>query len=94
VTGTALTVPINMTGFSATSGGAYTLSSTNPLDTSNSSPLSGAPEAINGVKINGNSVATSLASITPTTVNASGNSFNYTVPAYSSVAIVLSGTFQ
>jgi hypothetical protein len=92
-TGSAINAPIALTGFTATGGQAYTLSSTNPTDTSVNSTTSAAPTTINNVKIDGNNVAASLASIQPTTVNASGTSFSYNVPAYSSVAIVLSGSF-
>ncbi len=93
VTGSPITTPIALNGFNATSGQAYTLSSTNPLDKSASSVTSTAPTTINGVKLNGMNVASSLASVQPTSVNVSGTSFNYTIPAYSSVAIVLNGSF-
>lgn len=93
-TAASITAPIVLNGFTSTSGQAYTLSSTNPLDISAVSATSSAPTTINGVKINGANVASSLASIQPTAVVANGTSFNYSVPAYSSVAIILSGTFQ
>ena len=93
ITGSPITTPIALNGFNASSGQAYTLSSTNPLDKSAASVTSAAPTTINGVKLNGMNVAGSLASIQPTAVSVNGTSFNYTIPAYSSVAIVLDGNF-
>lgn len=93
LTGSPINAPIALNGFNATSGQAYTLSSTNPLDKSAASVTSAAPTTINGVKIDGNNVAGSLATIQPTNIAVSGTSFNHNIPAYSSVAIVLSGSF-
>lgn len=93
LTGSAITTPIALNGFTASGGQAYTLASTNPLDQSSTSARSAAPTTINGAKINAMNVAGSLAAIQPTPVTANGTSFSYTVPAYSSVAIVLGGSF-
>ncbi len=93
LTSSAITTPIALNGFSASSGQAYVMSSTNPLDQSAASMTSSAPTTINGVKINAMNVNASLSSIQPVNVPVNGTSFNYTIPAYSSVAIVLSGSF-
>ncbi len=89
----AITMPVALNGFTATSGLAYIMSSTNPTDTSETSVSIDAPTTLNGVKLDGNNVNSSLATVQPSIVSVSGTSFTYTFPAYSSVAIVLNGNF-
>jgi hypothetical protein len=91
LSGNDITALIQLSGFSITSALAYVLSSTNPTDLSATSATAQAPTTINGVKINAGNVAASLASIVRKQVTASGSSFSYTFPAYSSTAIVLRG---
>lgn len=84
-----ITVPINLTGFNASTGAVYTLQSTNPTDTTASSNTANASTSINGVKLNGNNVAQSAAAIQPVSINVNGSSFTHTFPAYTTTAIVL-----
>jgi hypothetical protein len=93
MTGSAITTPVALAGFSATGGNAYVMSSSNPTDTSQNGTTPNAGTTINGVKINAMNVASSLASIQPTAVAASGTTFNYMIPAYSSAAVILNGSF-
>lgn len=89
ISNAAITVPVNLTGFTASTGSVYTLKSNNPTDTSAASNTQSASTAINGVKLDGNNVAQSAAAIVPVSITINGNSFTYTFPAYSSTAIVL-----
>ncbi len=92
-TGGAINVPIALSGFTATSGDAYALTSSNPLDMSEASATSAASTNINGVKVDGSNVVNAVTTIQPTAVTVNGTSFTHNIPAYSSVAIVLNGTF-
>jgi hypothetical protein len=67
----------------------YILSSTNPTDISPSSMTQNSSVKLNGVSLDGANLIQSGSLIQPQTVLASGNSFNYTFPAFSTVAIIL-----
>lgn len=89
LTNTQITTPINLTGFNTSGGEAYTLSSTNPTDISPSSMTQNSSVKLNGVSLDGANLIQSGSLIQPQTVLANGNSFSYTFPAYSTVAIIL-----
>lgn len=89
LTADAITVPITLGSFDAAAGGAYELTSKDPLDLSDDSNDASASTTINGVTLDGNNVAASVAKVQPKPVTVNGNTFTYTFPAYSSVAIVL-----
>ena len=91
LTSDAIIVPVTLGSFIATDASAYELTSANPLDLADDSNSSSATTTINGVKLNGNDVAGSLAKVQPKPVTIDGNTFTYTFPAYSSVAVVLHG---
>lgn len=82
----------NLEGFNASGGLAYTLQSSSPLDISAASDTANAPTTINGVKIDAMDVEGSLTAVKPQSVAASGSTLSYTIPAYSSVAIVLTSS--
>jgi alpha-L-arabinofuranosidase len=90
LTGADITVPINITGFTAGTGQVYVLQSTNPTDTSAASNVNTSPTTINGAKLDPNNLAASEALITPQTVNINNATFTYTFPKYSSIAMILS----
>lgn len=91
MTGSNITVPVALTGFSANGGSVYVLKSTNPTDAGSTSNLQAAPSTINGVKLDPMNISTTLANVQPSPLAASGSSFTYTFPAYSSTAIILNG---
>ncbi|MEI6533535.1 MAG: hypothetical protein WCO06_06915 [Candidatus Roizmanbacteria bacterium] len=93
LTGQSINTPVSLTGFSATSGNAYEMSSTNPTDMSSTSNTTSATTTINKVKIDGMNVAKSILAIQPKVVAVTGSSFSYSFPAYSTTAIVLTGSF-
>ncbi|MEI7554269.1 PA14 domain-containing protein [Candidatus Chlorohelix sp.] len=82
-----LPTTLNTTGFTAGSGSLYQLRSAKPADISAASLT--APATINGVSVNMMDVAGSLNGIKPVALAVSGSSFNYTFPAYSTTAIIL-----
>lgn len=92
MTGTAITAPVEITGFTAASGQAYTMTSPNPTDMSGASSGENASTRINGVKLDANNIASSLAQIKGTPVSVSNGTVTHTFPAYSTTAIVLSGS--
>lgn len=89
LTSTAITTPITLTGFNTTGGSAYILNSTNPSDISVSSMSQNSAVKLNGVSLDGANLVQSAQSIQPQSVTASGSSFNYTFPSFSTVAIIL-----
>lgn len=82
-----LPTTLNTTGFNAGSGSLYQMKSANPTDISVASLT--APATINGTSVNMMNVATSMSSIKPVALAVSGSSLNYTFPAYSTTAIIL-----
>jgi hypothetical protein len=88
LSGSDISTPVNIAGFNASSGEIYQLKSANPTDISDDSLH--APATINGVTIDAMNVSGSLAKIKPASLSVSGGSFNYTFPAYTTTAIVLS----
>lgn len=92
LTNQPIAAPIVLKGFSGTSAEAYVLSSTNPTDTSAASTKSSAPTTINGYSVDGSDVEGSFQNIQPNDVQISGSTFTYTMPAYSSAAIIVNGS--
>ncbi|MEI7554428.1 hypothetical protein [Candidatus Chlorohelix sp.] len=88
LTGSDITAPINIAGFSASSGSVYHMNSAKPTDISGDSLK--APVTINGVSIDAMNVAGSVANIKPVPLAVSGSAFNYVFPAYTTTAIILS----
>jgi hypothetical protein len=80
--------------FVPTSGLSYTMTSSNPTDSSPESLTAQASTNINGVKVDAMNVAGSLSQISGKSVTVGGSSFGYNLPAYSVTAYVLksSGT--
>jgi hypothetical protein len=89
MTGNDITVPVNLTGFSATGGQVYTLRSTNPTDISSNSKLTSAPTTINGIKLVATNLIATGAQIQPVNLTVNGSSFTYNFPAYTSTAVIL-----
>jgi hypothetical protein len=85
-----LPTTLNTTGFNAGSGSLYQLRSANPTDISTASLT--APATINGTSVNMMNVAGSLSGIKPVALVVSGSSLNYTFPAYSTTAIILTSS--
>ena len=84
-----ITVPVDLTGYTASTGSVYTLKSTNPTDISSTSHTSAAPTTINGVKLNANNIVQSGNAIQPVPITVNGSVFIHTFPAYTTTAIIL-----
>lgn len=80
---------INLSGFNATGGTYYELTSTDPNDISSNSNLETAPTTLNGVTIDGNNVAG--ANIPANQLAVSGSTLVHTFPGYSITSIILTG---
>ncbi len=89
LTGSDITTPINITGFNASGGSVYTLSSSNPGASDLNSMTQNANISLNGVKLDGASLIQSASTIQPTPLTVNGSSFSYSFPAFSTVAIIL-----
>lgn len=89
MTASPISLPVNLTGFNASTGQVYSLISTNPTNTSSSSNIESAPTTLNGVKLVASNILTTGSQIHPTNISVNGSSFTYTFPAYSTTAIIL-----
>lgn len=90
LTNSAIITPINLIGFSASSGQALVLTNTNPTDSSSTSNVENSSTNINGVKLVASNIITTGVQIQPTNISVNGTSFTYSFPAYSTTAIILS----
>jgi len=86
-----ITVPVTLQGFTANSGSLYQLKSDHPTDLSVNGASENAPVTINGTRLNGAAIADSIGKISPVAIKVSGSSFTFTLPPYTSNAIILSG---
>ncbi|MCC6237898.1 MAG: hypothetical protein IT299_10030 [Dehalococcoidia bacterium] len=89
LTAAEVRTPVDLSGTRVTSGQAYVLTNPNPLDVSEDSNRQSAPTTINGFTLNAMDVAGSARAIEPARLVIEGSRFDYVLPPYSSVAIVL-----
>ncbi len=89
-----INTPVAWNGFSAASGQTYLLSSSNPTANNAESARSSAPTTINGVRVNGNDIDSDIASILPNDIDVNSHHVNVSLPAYTSMSLVLDGSFN